>query len=72
MIPEVPSSRFVKNAEVSREEQNIKNRGRNKNITLQCSAEVGMEEKTVCCIMAEWKWPRLQTQSLRSCSQFYH
>lgn len=45
MIPEVPSSRFVKNAEVRREEKNIKNRGRSKNITFQYSAEGGNGRK---------------------------
>lgn len=47
MIPEVPS-RFVKNAEIRKEEKNIKNRGRSKNITFQYSAEVGKSERKRC------------------------
>lgn len=57
MIPEVPSSRFVKNAEVRKEQRNIKNRGKSKNVTFQYSAKVGKRERKrcVCRIMVEWK-----------------
>lgn len=55
MIPVVPSSRFVKNAEVRKVEKDIKNRGKRKNVTFQFSAEVGKWERKGCA--ASW-WSR--------------
>lgn len=51
MIPGVPSSRFVKNAEVRKLVKDIKNRGRSKNVTFQFSAEVGKWERKRCAAL---------------------